>query len=106
MRSGETDEAVTVDELALWELGRRLGEKIGHRGNLDVDVFDCEGRFYVLEMNARFGGGYPFSHCGGADLPLALVLWALGRPVPGDILRVKPGVRAWKDIQIQVEKSL
>ena len=47
-----------------------------------------------------------FSHCGGADLPLALVLWALGRPVPGDILRVKPGVRAWKDIQIQVEKSL
>ena len=106
MRSGETDEAVTVDEPALWELGRRLGEKIGHRGNLDVDVFDCEGRFYVLEMNARFGGGYPFSHCGGADLPLALVLWALGRPVPGDILRVKPGVRAWKDIQIQVEKSL
>ena len=84
----------------VWE--RRLATE----ENLDVDVFACEGRFYVLEMNARFGGGYPFSHCGGADLPLALVLWALGRPVPGDILRVKPGVRAWKDIQIQVEKSL
>ena len=105
MRSGETDSAVTVENEALQQLGARLGRSLRHRGNLDVDVFDCQGVFYVLEMNARFGGGYPFSHCAGADLPLALVLWASGREVPQTILKVRPGVRAWKEIQIQVEHS-
>lgn len=105
MRSGETDAAVTEENEALRQLGERLGRSLKHRGNLDVDVFDCQGTFYVLEMNARFGGGYPFSHCAGADLPLALVLWALGREAPQEILRARPGVRAWKEIQIQVENS-
>lgn len=102
MRSGETDEARTVQLPELQDLGRRLGELLGHRGNLDVDVFHSGDRFYVLEMNARFGGGYPFSHAAGADLPLALVLWALGRPVPGELLEARPGVRALKDIRMLI----
>ncbi len=106
MRSGETDQAVTVNHPGLKDLGLLLGKHLRHRGNLDVDVFDCQGTFYVLEMNARFGGGYPFSHCAGADLPLALILWALGRQVPDEILRVRPGVRAWKEIELHVENTL
>ena len=106
MRSGETDEAVTEDNPALSALGALLGRSLKHRGNLDVDVFDCGGIYYVLELNARFGGGYPFSHSAGVDLPLALVLWAAGREAPEKILHARPGVRAWKDIRIQVENDL
>lgn len=102
MRSGETDEAVTVDSPVLKALGRRLGEKLKHRGNLDVDVFEANGKYYILEMNARFGGGYPFSHVAGADLPYATVKWALGQDVEEDCLTARPGVKAQKDIRMLV----
>ena len=47
---------------------------------MDVDVLENEcGELFVLEMNARFGGGYPFSHLAGADFPAALVTMAEGR---------------------------
>lgn len=32
-----------------------------------------------VEMNPRFGGGQPFPHDAGADLPRTLILWASGR---------------------------
>jgi carbamoyl-phosphate synthase large subunit len=38
------------------------------------------GQLAVIEMNARFGGGYPLSYAAGADFPLALVQDALGLP--------------------------
>lgn len=102
MRSGETDAAVTVENEDLARLGERLGLLIGHRGNLDADVLEENGRYYVLEMNARFGGGYPFSHAAGVDLPLALVLWAMGKEPDGAILKARAGVKAQKDIRMLV----
>ena len=46
-------------------------------GNLDMDVLlTREGYAYIIDMNARFGGGYPYSHMAGVDLPAALVAWA------------------------------
>jgi carbamoyl-phosphate synthase large subunit len=92
MRSGETDRAVTVEDAALEALGRRLSEALGHRGNLDCDAFACDdGVARVLELNPRFGGGYPFSHAAGADVPAALVAWALGEAPAPQWLRVRPG---------------
>lgn len=102
MRSGETDAAVTVENGELSELGRRLSGLLRHKGNLDVDVLEENGRYYVLEMNARFGGGYPFSHAAGVDLPLALVQWALGQEPDEAVLTPKAGVKAQKDIRMLV----
>jgi carbamoyl-phosphate synthase large subunit len=96
MRAGETDRAATIEHPALAALGRRIGEALRHVGNLDCDVFADGDRLSVLELNPRFGGGYPFSHAAGADLPAALVAWALGEaPAPG-WLRVRPGVASAK----------
>lgn len=102
MRSGETDRAVTVDCPALKEIGARLGRSLKQPGNLDADVFLAEGEYYVLELNARFGGGYPFSHAAGVNLPLAIVRWAAGLPVSKELLAARPGVMAQKDIQLLV----
>lgn len=102
MRAGETDEAETVESRELESLGKRLSALMGHRGNLDVDILEEDGRYYVLEMNARFGGGYPFSHAAGLHLPYALVMWALGREPEAGCLKVRTGVRAQKDIRMLV----
>ena len=102
MRAGETDESETVEDKELEDLGRRLSGLLRHRGNLDVDVLGEKGRYSVLEMNARFGGGYPFSHAAGLNLPYALVMWALGKEPEEACLRARAGVVALKDIWLLV----
>lgn len=82
MRSGETDQAVTENHPELVALGRCLGETLKHVGNLDCDVFLDAGKPYLLELNPRFGGGYPFSAAAGADVPSALIAWAGGKAPP------------------------
>jgi carbamoyl-phosphate synthase large subunit len=78
MRAGETERAVTEVRPELMAVGRRIGEALRHRGNLDCDVFFDGTHAYLLELNPRFGGGYPFSAEAGADLPSALIAWACG----------------------------
>lgn len=98
MRSGETDMAETADYPVLKKLGETLGRKMRHLGNLDADVFDVDGSFYVLEINARFGGGYPFSHLAGVDLPAAIIQWKLGNPLDPELLVPRIGVVGFKDL--------
>lgn len=105
MRSGETDAAITEDNNALKELGLKLSHTLGHVANLDVDVFMVNDTPYVLEMNARFGGGYPFSHNANVDLPLAIVKWLNKEVVSEKILKEKIGVLTHKDISIVTIKE-
>lgn len=100
MRAGETDSAMTVDEPEIKALGERLAAIFRHPGNVDVDVFKTEQGAYILEMNARFGGGYPFSHMAGADLPQAIVNWLRGEDVSADLLSAKTGITAQKDMHL------
>ena len=100
MRSGETDGALTIDSPELEMLGARLAQACPHPGNMDVDVFICADGAYVLELNARFGGGYPFSHAAGVDLPRALVQWKSGGYVDPSLLKPSPGVYSYKEIEI------
>ena len=77
MRAGETDRSCLRDRPEIGALGRRLGAALGHVGNLDCDVFvGPDGRATLLELNPRFGGGYPFSELAGARYPAALLAWA------------------------------
>lgn len=81
MRAGETDKAITVDNAKLREIGSVIGKKLKHIGNLDCDVLERDGEYYVLELNPRFGGGYPFSHEAGVNIPKAIVAWSQGKDV-------------------------
>lgn len=100
MRAGETDIAQVEQQPAIAREADRLGRLTGHIGNMDCDFFLVDGQPYVLEMNARFGGGYPFSHMAGCDLPRALIAWHKGREVPEDCLRVGDGLRGYKELVI------
>jgi len=96
MRAGETDRAITVKSTRLEALGGAIGRKLGHIGILDCDVIVIEDRCYVLDMNPRFGGGYPFSQMAGANLPAALLAWANHERPDSSWLKVEPNVMASK----------
>ena len=101
MRSGETDGAVTEDNVEIKEFGALISRKLRHIGLLDADVFlDEDGSILLLELNPRFGGGYPFSHVAGADIPRFLLALATQADVNARWLQVEPGVRSFKDISI------
>ena len=100
MRAGETDVAEIVENEDILRMTRKLAENTKHIANLDIDILEKEGNFYLLEMNARFGGGYPFSHIAGVNLPYAIVRWALGLSVKKDLLSAQVGVQGQKDLVI------
>ena len=100
MRSGETDIAQLVDEPIIRETLFQLGKLTKHIANMDCDVFLVDGVPYVLEMNARFGGGYPFSHMGGCNLPKAIVDWVKGKNVDKSVISAKIGITGYKEIYI------
>jgi len=73
MRSGETDGAIVVKNDTLSQLSKKISTQLKHIGNLDIDVLFDGKEYYVLEFNARFGGGFPFSYLAGANLPELLI---------------------------------
>lgn len=73
MRSGETDKAYTIKDKKITSLMLELAKALGHIGNLDCDIMVENGRYYVIDLNPRFGGGYPATHAAGVNL-LELVL--------------------------------
>lgn len=100
MRSGETDIAELVEEPIIHRELEKLGSITRHIANMDCDVFLVDGVPYILEMNARFGGGYPFSHMGGCNLPKAIVEWVKGNNIDKDLITSKTGITGFKEIYI------
>jgi len=91
MRSGETDKAVIRENQELFNVGKEIATKLRHVGTLDCDILEKEGKFYVLELNPRFGGGYPFSYEAGVDIPDAYVKWLKGeKPEKLKVLKLGP----------------
>lgn len=91
MRAGETDKAVTVDNVDVRNIGKIIGSELKHIGNLDCDILERDGEYYVLELNPRFGGGYPFSHEAGVNMPKAIIEWSKGNDVDSSILQPQYG---------------
>lgn len=92
MRAGETDKAVTRDLPEVREMGRKIGEALKHIGNLDVDIMQrANGDYCVLELNPRFGGGFPFSYEAGVNMPKAIIQWVKGEEVEPQMLQPEYG---------------
>jgi len=67
MRSGETDKAVSFKDSKLFDLIEKFVKEAGFRGQIDIDIFEVDGDFYISEVNPRFGGGYPHAYECGCD---------------------------------------
>lgn len=89
MRAGETDKAVSVIDQRFSDIGEKISTNLKHIGNLDCDVFEQNGELYVLELNPRFGGGYPFSHEAGMNTIQAYLAWLAGEKLESSFNQYK-----------------
>ncbi|MBQ4834226.1 ATP-grasp domain-containing protein [Pseudoalteromonas sp. MMG010] len=99
MRSGETDQAITIENRKLSAIGKALSSSLGHIGILDSDCLEKNGEYFVLELNARFGGQYPFSHLAGANIPKQIVDWCIGQKTNKDLTTITVNILCSKDIK-------
>lgn len=73
MRAGETDKSVSFKDEKLFELIKKFVKEAGFRGQIDIDIFDVNGKYYISEVNPRFGGGYPHAYeCGVNNMNLII----------------------------------
>lgn len=73
MRAGETDKSVSFKDEKLFALIERFVNDAGYRGQIDIDIFEIDGEYYISEVNPRFGGGYPHAYeCGCNHMRLIL----------------------------------
>lgn len=103
MRAGETDKAVTVDPAPFVANAERIARAAHLSGLVDVDMFLAEGAEpSVIDINPRFGGGYPFVHLAGADVPRYYLARALGHEIGEDWREYAPGVISAKHESVRV----
>lgn len=73
MRAGETDKSVSFKDQKLFDLIEKFVLEAGYRGQIDIDIFEINGEYYISEVNPRFGGGYPHAYeCGCNHMKLIL----------------------------------
>ena len=82
MRAGETDKAVSFKDEALFALIEKFVTQAGFRGQIDIDLFQVEGTYYISEVNPRFGGGYPHAYACGVNHPKMIINNLRGKENP------------------------
>ena len=65
IRSGETDRAKIVKSKVFDVFAKKLSLLTKHVGIIDVDFIYKNKKIFILDINARIGGGYPFTHESG-----------------------------------------
>jgi carbamoyl-phosphate synthase large subunit len=104
MRAGETDKAVSFKDPELFAMIERFVKEAGYRGQIDIDIFDVNGRYYISEVNPRFGGGYPHAYESGCDHMKLIVNNLRGIPNEKNIGAYEEGIYMMKYNEIKIVK--
>lgn len=78
MRAGETEKSRSIHNEIIRTLVKRICETIQICGPIDIDIMEYKGKFYVLEVNPRFGGAYPHTHSCGMNYVRMIANNAIG----------------------------
>lgn len=73
MRAGETDKSVSVKDEKIFNLVKQISEQTNFKGMIDIDLFKIEDEYYILEVNPRFGGGFPHAYECGVNVPAMII---------------------------------
>lgn len=105
MRAGETDKAVSFKDPELFALIERFVNEAGYRGQIDIDIFEIEGKYYISEVNPRFGGGYPHAYESGVDHMKLILNNLQGSINEKNIGAYEDGIYMMKYNEVLVRKS-
>ena len=95
VRAGEVSKAITERNQPLEDLAAEVCRRLpGARGAFCLQVFldTASATMNVIEINARFGGGFPLSWEAGADYPRWIIEEILGLPSTARHDRWRDGV--------------
>lgn len=104
MRAGETDKAVSFKDDKLFTLIEKFATECGFNGQIDIDLFEIDGEYYISEINPRFGGGYPHAHECGCDHTKLIKNNLLGIANPKNIGNYEEDVYMMKYNELKVMK--
>ena len=103
MRAGETDKAVSFKDEKLFTLIEKFAKESGWLGQIDIDIFDVNGTYYISEVNPRFGGGYPHAYECGCDHMTLIVNNIEGKANEKHIGEYSDGIYMMKYNEIMVK---
>lgn len=103
MRAGETEKSLSVINVQIEELVTKAVKTMGLCGPLDVDVMEEDGQYYILEINPRFGGGYPHAYMCGISFPKYLAKNSVGECNPINEKKYRQDILAMKYSEIIVK---
>ena len=92
MRAGETDKAVSFKDDKLFYLIEKFTKESGWRGQIDIDIFEVNGEYYISEVNPRFGGGYPHAYECGCDHMVLILNNLIGEKNQQQIGKYEDGI--------------
>lgn len=100
MRAGETDKAVSCCSRELIDFGYKFAATMKIFGPIDADVIVDKDGPKLLEINPRFGGGYPLAHLCGMNFTQLLVDIRYGKKITADDSEYPEGVYMLKQDEI------
>ena len=104
MRAGETDKAVSFRDEKLFALIKQFAEEAGYTGQIDIDLFQIDGEYFISEVNPRFGGGYPHAYECGCDHMKLIVNNLEGNTNKGHIGQYEEGIYMMKYNEVMVRR--
>lgn len=104
MRAGETDKAVSFRDEKLFSLISQFVKEAGYQGQIDIDIFEIHGEYYISEVNPRFGGGYPHAYECGCDHMELIVNNLQGKANAPRIGAYEEGICMMKYNEVMVRK--
>ena len=102
MRAGETDKSVSIIDEKLFQLIKDFVKKTRLKGVIDIDIFKVKDKYYISEVNPRFGGGYPHAYESGVNIPRMIINNIIGRVNENVIGQYDEGIYMMKYNEVKI----
>jgi len=101
--AGEADKEVTVYDDKMIDYIKNMTGKLKLYGPGDIDLIKRGNKYFISDINPRFGGGYPLAHTVGADFPKKIIGLIKGKVLEADFRRYPDNIVMMKQYEIVIK---